>query len=864
MSMPNKSTKILIKVGKSSDISFRNVKAFRALSLNELDELNTKYPEAKAVVIEHITEAETEGIKDFIRRLTQKGDEYRVYFYVKDNDPVTCGIADEFEYNIYLSLDNLHIALYQNQRIEAFTSLELIKKAANQEIKSLEGVSTKVGQSTESVKKEQEAQVKAKEEPKVKETPKPKKEAAPAKKPEQKVESTKNAGDAEKLISTKEDETQKPKTSTPVKTTEKPKAEGEKIGEPKVKESQVEAARAEASKIETPKVETPKIEGVKSPSVPVPIPVVQGASKAEVEALENKILNLNTELAGLNAERASLLSAAEGLKAEVANLTARVEQTTQLKESLESELGNTTNTVRILTEKNNQLQSTINTQNQQIANLSSSSESRVTELASEVTKLKTSLESTQSTLDSKVKSLTLEISTRLKIMKLLSKGIGELKKSDESLVEKTKEIERLVALVSELESTKSSLEGNLQQSREKITELQLLADEADKRIELAKSFVQEQLDAQRIENVKLQAQYELIKAQFTAKEEQYNNLVKISGVDESGASQILLDKKYLESQVQSLREENVSLRRELEKAQEDRMFIQRNLKTLEERNSQLNLSVRTMSQGTAEGVSVSIPPINYQGKGMVLTVFGSGSYGVTTTAISMARALALQASVLYIDFDMTTAKADGIFSKNPIVKNLGIPDSTKNTGLGLLFTKGATFFLENANRIIMNIETTKGGKLDYISGVYAKMNIVDVMATDYSAFINYCSNSYTYVIMDFGRIGTSDLNDRIIKTFSDIAYRDVVVTPNDKFEVNRMGQKLKENQISMKNVAWLLNGCDSTIIDNTTKGKIQATFCYGLMLFSSDIWGRKGDFLKTKETKTRLTKFMKDIFNGQS
>ena len=852
--MPNKSTKILIKVGKSSDISFRNVKAFRALSLNELDELNTKYPEAKAVVIEHITEAETEGIKDFIRRFTQKGDEYRVYFYVKDNDPVTCGIADEFEYNIYLSLDNLHIALYQNQRIEAFTSLELIKKAANQEIKGLEGVSTKAEQPTESVEKEQEVQVKAKEEPKVKETPKPKKEAAPTKKLEQKVELTKNAGDAEKLISTKEDETQKPKTSTPVKTTEKPKAEGEKTGEPKV-----EAARDEASKIETP-----KIEGVKSPSVPVLIPVVQGASKAEVEALENKILNLNTELAGLNAERASLLSAAEGLKAEVANLTARVEQTTQLKESLENELGNTTNTVRILTEKNNQLQSTINTQNQQIANLSSSSESRVTELASEVTKLKTSLESTQSILDSKVKSLTIEISTRLKIMKLLSKGIGELKKSDESLVEKTKEIERLVALVSELESTKSSLEGNLQQSREKITELQLLADEADKRIELAKSFVQEQLDAQRIENVKLQAQYDLIKAQFTAKEEQYNNLVKISGVDESGASQILLDKKYLESQVQSLREENVSLRRELEKAQEDRMFIQRNLKTLEERNSQLNLSVRTMSQGTAEGVSVSIPPINYQGKGMVLTVFGSGSYGVTTTAISMARALALQASVLYIDFDMTTAKADGIFSKNPIVKNLGIPDSTKNTGLGLLFTKGATFFLENANRIIMNIETTKGGKLDYISGVYAKMNIVDVMATDYSAFINYCSNSYTYVIMDFGRIGTSDLNDRIIKTFSDIAYRDVVVTPNDKFEVNRMGQKLKENQISMKNVAWLLNGCDSTIIDNTTKGKIQATFCYGLMLFSSDIWGRKGDFLKTKETKTRLTKFMKDIFNGQS
>jgi MinD-like ATPase involved in chromosome partitioning or flagellar assembly len=257
-----------------------------------------------------------------------------------------------------------------------------------------------------------------------------------------------------------------------------------------------------------------------------------------------------------------------------------------------------------------------------------------------------------------------------------------------------------------------------------------------------------------------------------------------------------------------------------------------------------------------------VPPCNYTGKGMIIPVFGCGSFGTTTTAMSIALKLATDAKVLYIDFDMVMPKADAWFKVNPIVKN--VPDfdqfgSSKFTGLGLFIDRGVQFFLSYTASIVNKPIPTKGGCVDYISGFYKRPDKIKLISADYTSFFNYCGNNYTYIVVDFGKLGCSELNDIIIKMVSDIAYRNVVVTTNDKFEIRTFSMKMDEAHISKDNVAWLLNMCENTKIEDTSK-KLISPANYSMMPFNPDLYGKKVDFTKDKLTRDKLDLFMNTIF----
>ena len=149
--------------------------------------------------------------------------------------------------------------------------------------------------------------------------------------------------------------------------------------------------------------------------------------------------------------------------------------------------------------------------------------------------------------------------------------------------------------------------------------------------------------------------------------------------------------------------------------------------------------------------------------------------------------------------------------------------------------------------------------MDYISGMYVRHETLKMISADYTSFFKYVGNNYTYVVVDFGKLGCSELNDRIIKMVSDIAYRNVVVTTNDKFEIRNFSVKLQESLIDKNNVAWLVNLCENTNMDDKSKQCISPA-TYSMMPFSMDLFGKRMDFTKAKLTRDKFDVFLKMLF----
>ena len=209
-------------------------------------------------------------------------------------------------------------------------------------------------------------------------------------------------------------------------------------------------------------------------------------------------------------------------------------------------------------------------------------------------------------------------------------------------------------------------------------------------------------------------------------------------------------------------------------------------------------------------------------------------------------------------------KADIWFKINPIVKELkgtGIK-SEALSGLGIFIEKGANYFIENSNIIIKRVLKTSKGYLDYLSGLYYRPSIGSMIGADYSNLFRYLGNSYNYIIVDFGRLGTSALNDNIIKAVSDISNKKVIVTNKNKLEVRTFNLKLMNANIDKENTLWLLNMCNNTSLDDKIKSFISPAD-YSIMMYSDSIRGNNIVFGKDRSTRGRFKDFMKKLFTAE-
>ena len=133
--MVNESNKIIVKVGKKSRVRFANSKVYRAITANDLSVLTTKHDDCQIVIIENISEDEQDAVRDFARDFKEKQEGNTVLFYIPDSeDEITSGVADELDYNIYLTDSDLYKYIYDTFGINVSVYLDDRKRLNSQEL----------------------------------------------------------------------------------------------------------------------------------------------------------------------------------------------------------------------------------------------------------------------------------------------------------------------------------------------------------------------------------------------------------------------------------------------------------------------------------------------------------------------------------------------------------------------------------------------------------------------------------------------------------------------------------------------------------------------------------------------------------
>jgi len=249
------------------------------------------------------------------------------------------------------------------------------------------------------------------------------------------------------------------------------------------------------------------------------------------------------------------------------------------------------------------------------------------------------------------------------------------------------------------------------------------------------------------------------------------------------------------------------LRRQLENASSA-------LKEKEAENERLRNSLSSSEVAVSTGViygeaSKGLGSIAYGGNASLITVVGGGNHGVTTTAMSLVNRIGATSNVVYVDLDIVYPSGDAWFRRPPICSGIpGVnPKDRKNSALGLFFNKGAEFILSNLDKICINIETTRGGRIDYLSGIYYDISNEELVSGEYTKLLEGLGDTYEYIVVDAGRIGGSNTIDSIIRCLSDISFRTVVVSTPSKFDVRATMNKVRWLGIDTERVAWLFNMC---------------------------------------------------------
>lgn len=931
---------LLVKVGKRSNLKLSHCKAYRALTMEELEYTSGIKSDCHIVIIENIDEKEKDRAKSFIKSFTSRDDKNKIWFYVPSSDEITCGIADEFEYNIYLSVDNLYNSIYEQTGFNVGNKMAFRRKLLETASKdddfssafdsSFEGLGeTEVSDVEEPIENSITAGAVA--------------EVSGAGIVEETTEDVVDGAVGEDGATSNKD----------VEATTKPDATIIKNADKSVANAKAESVRKEGtieSKADSvePKAEHTDVKVERVESVAPTVEDSKEASLLKEEAAKNKELaainesNLK-ELTKLKEENSSLsesLVMATSQLEELNKLNKALREKSEFIEKeynkfisadtviedpislaeysgLKDEIDELRGTVEKLTNNLNEATAQSDADKEQLEKLSAEREdnkllidnltNQVEALEIEIDSKKEQLEALKDriasgqvqskdlsdarikidSLEDDVKSLTGELNRhneeteRLKALidaksaKVDSESAARLQmidymsKAAEQIVILSGQVKTLALKNREQENTIQTM-GSSDESRKKIIENQVhdivklraqIAD-VDRRIEKAVSNERFEKEAVQKENQQLKQDLVDYKNQIEYLEE----IVKASGVDANGSSDLVETNNELEETNKTLRNQLSTFQREADRALAEKKQQEKRANALEDQVRQLRGNLKTVSDSLTGGLDVGkLQPIQYRGSGQVITVFGSGSYGITTTAISIARRLAMNNKVIYLDFDMVTPKADAMFRINPMCKNVPGFDSRnpKYTGLGLFFEKGFQFFAANYSRIFIPVEETKArsGLLHYISGLYVKPEAAKILIADMSSLLTVLGNTYRYVIIDFGRLGSSEANDKIIKLFSDASFRNVAVVTNDIFDIRNFKMKIGAAGIRPDNIAWAVNMSTTNSLDARSSQYI-ATPRFELIPFEPTLYGSRDTFLKARTTKEKLEHLINPIIFG--
>lgn len=378
------------------------------------------------------------------------------------------------------------------------------------------------------------------------------------------------------------------------------------------------------------------------------------------------------------------------------------------------------------------------------------------------------------------------------------------------VIESNNEIEKAIKEKEEALTAKSTLEVESNKLRDAVTDLKSRL-----------KTVESDLDIKENVNNDLQIQLNKFKSMDIEK------LQEDARISDIGNSQMMQELGRAKQEIQAIK---------FQMNQRD-MTIKR----LEEEKNRMEITNKSLSRNVASAERLMID-VQYNAKASIIAVFGSGSYGTTTTAVSIARKL--PGNVLLLDFDCVNPKIDAWAEMNPMIKELDGLTGLDQSAFGALIKKGTDYVIENRDKIFRrkwNTNKKSNSFVYYFSGIYNNIDLSEFASIDFQQFLNFFGNEYNYIVVDLGRLGGNESTNALIRMFNKISWRNIMVCLHDKNDLRTTFIKSKMQGISYTKTIWLMNMAKNTKIDDSMK-KVLRGMDYTIFNADMDNYGEKMTF----------------------
>ena len=307
-------------------------------------------------------------------------------------------------------------------------------------------------------------------------------------------------------------------------------------------------------------------------------------------------------------------------------------------------------------------------------------------------------------------------------------------------------------------------------------------------------------------------------------------------------------KDYAIAELNKTRGEESQANRELQRTNRE---LEARIGRLGQEKVELQTKVNALSLALKTGEEVVLK-CGYSGSGAVIPVFGSGSYGITLSAVSIARNLFQQGhNVLLMDLDLVAPKVNSYLKVAPLLPNetmkiadLKANERFYNTSLGILLKCGYKHFLDNKDQYIVEVaKDRKGHTLDFFSGLIGGMIVSQFQAINWEEVMNTFGNQYDFVIIDLGRYGANPEQNMLINMFTSqtIAFKYLVVTTKDTDDMRLMWTKMSNAKMNTLRCVWMVNMAHDTE-ETDLMTKIFTRIPHRIVTFNSGLYGTKKAF----------------------
>lgn len=207
---------------------------------------------------------------------------------------------------------------------------------------------------------------------------------------------------------------------------------------------------------------------------------------------------------------------------------------------------------------------------------------------------------------------------------------------------------------------------------------------------------------------------------------------------------------------------------------------------------------------------------DYRGRGKIIAIGGSGASGVTTLAVSLAKALTMQKisnRLLIMDLDTGKPRVNKLLEVSPNIPEAKfIKQQIKQTSFGIVLEKGVDMFVNDGGYFV-SLGKNRDSSIEYFSGLYTRNGLDKIYEIDFSTLFTHLGNMFDTIVVDLGALN-DDVQVNLAQMIFKIAYKNIFVTLKSNADVDMIREVLEDNGVRIRNSIWVLNKVNDTSVSN--------------------------------------------------